>query len=85
MIWAGALYQVAKHFILDISQRQLSWRRDQPSIHAEAATDGIYVMRTPVPDGTLDAAGAVAAYKDLANLERDFRHIKADDLQLRPI
>ena len=77
--------KVAKHFILDIGQGQLSWRRDQPSIDAEAATDGIYVIRTPVPDGTLDAAGAVAAYKDLANLERDFRHIKADDLQLRPI
>ncbi|MFZ0226732.1 MAG: hypothetical protein WAL41_07275, partial [Mycobacterium sp.] len=39
----------------------------------------------PVPDDTLDAAGAVAAYKDLARLERDFRHIKADDLDLRPI
>jgi hypothetical protein len=55
------------------------------AIDAEAATDGIYVIRTPVPEGTLDAPGAVAAYKDLANLERDFRHIKADDLDLRPI
>jgi Transposase DDE domain len=77
--------KVAKHFTLDISQGQLSWRRDQASIGAEAATDGIYVIRTPVPEGTLDAPGAVAAYKDLANLERDFRHIKADDLDLRPI
>jgi hypothetical protein len=77
--------KVAKHFILDIGQGQLSWRRDQASIGAEAATDGIYVIRTPVPHGTLDAAGTVAAYKDLANLERDFRHIKADDLDLRPI
>jgi hypothetical protein len=77
--------KVAKHFILDIAPGQLSWQRDQPAIDAEAATDGIYVIRTPVPDTTLDAAGAVAAYKDLANLERDFRHIKADDLDLRPI
>jgi hypothetical protein len=77
--------KVAKHFILDISQQQISWRRDQASIDAEAATDGIYVIRTPVPAETLDAPGAVAAYKDLARLERDFRHLKADDLDLRPI
>ena len=77
--------KVAKHFLLDISDGRISWRRDQDSIDAEALTDGIYVIRTPVPAGTLDAAGAVAAYKDLANLERDFRHIKAEDLDLRPI
>jgi hypothetical protein len=77
--------KVAKHFILDIGDGRISWRRDQASIDAEAATDGIYVIRTPVPADTLDAAGAVAAYKDLANLERDFRHIKAEDLDLRPI
>ena len=77
--------KVAKHFILDIGQQRISWHRDQAAIDAEAATDGIYVIRTPVAAETLDAAGTVAAYKDLANLERDFRHIKADDLDLRPI
>jgi hypothetical protein len=77
--------KVAKHFILDIGPGRITWRRDQASIDAEAATDGIYVIRTPVPAGTLDAPGAVAAYKDLARLERDFRHLKADDLDLRPI
>jgi len=77
--------KVAKHFILDIGEGRISWRRDQDNIDAEALTDGIYVIRTPVPAGTLDAPGAVAACKDLANLERDFRHIKAEDLDLRPI
>jgi Transposase DDE domain len=77
--------KVAKHFLLDIGEGRISWRRDQASIDTEAATDGIYVIRTPVPAQTLDAAGAVAAYKDLASLERDFRHLKADDLDLRPI
>ena len=77
--------KVAKHFLLDIGEGRISWRRDQASIDTEAATDGIYVIRTPVPAETLDAAGAVAAYKDLASLERDFRHLKADDLDLRPI
>ena len=77
--------KVAKHFLLDIGEGRISWRRDQDNIDAEAATDGIYVIRTPVPAETLDPAGAVAAYKDLANLERDFRHIKAEDLDLRPV
>jgi hypothetical protein len=77
--------KVAKHFLLDIGEGRISWRRDQGNIDAEAATDGIYVIRTPVPAGTLDAPAAVAAYKDLARLERDFRHIKAEDLDLRPI
>ena len=77
--------KVAKHFLLDISEGRISWRRDQDSIDAEALTDGIYVIRTPVPAQTLEAPAAVAAYKDLANLERDFRHLKAEDLDLRPI
>jgi Transposase DDE domain len=77
--------KVAKHFDLDITQGQLTWRRNQASIDAEALTDGIYVIRTPVPPETLDAPGAVTAYKALASLERDFRSIKADDLDLRPI
>jgi hypothetical protein len=77
--------KVAKHFLLDIGDGRISWRRDQGNIDAEALTDGIYVIRTPVPAETLDAAGAVAACKDLARLERDFRHIKAEDLDLRPI
>jgi hypothetical protein len=59
--------------------------RRQDSIQAEAALDGIYVIRTPVPPGELDAAGIVTAYKNLKYVERDFRHIKADDLDLRPV
>ena len=77
--------KVAKHFTLDIRDGQLTWQRNQASIDAEAATDGIYVIRTPVPASTLTAAGAVTAYKNLAEAGRDFRSIKADDLDLRPI
>jgi len=77
--------KVAKHFILDIGPGRFSWARDQEKIAAEAALDGIYVIRTSVPGGILDAAGAVAAYKNLKHVERDFRITKADDLDLRPI
>ncbi|MGH8938908.1 MAG: IS1634 family transposase, partial [Actinomycetes bacterium] len=77
--------KVAKHVILDIGPGRLAWRRDEEKIAAEAALDGIYVIRTSVPASILDAAGAVAAYKDLKHVERDFRITKADDLDLRPI
>jgi hypothetical protein len=77
--------KMAKHFTLDISEGRITWRRDRVSIDTEALTDGIYVIRTPVPSETLDALGTVAAYKSLSRLERDFRSLKADDLDLRPI
>jgi hypothetical protein len=77
--------KVGKHFIPDIGPGRLSWTQDAGKIAAEAALDGIYVIRTSVPAGTLDTAAAITAYKDLKHVERDFRHIKADDLDLRPI
>jgi hypothetical protein len=77
--------KVAKHFILDIGPARLAWRRDEGKIAAEAALDGIYVIRTSVPASVLGTAGAVTAYKDLKHVERDFRITKADDLDLRPI
>jgi hypothetical protein len=76
--------KVAKHFTLDNGEGTFTWRRDQASIDAEAAFDGIYVIRTPVSADSLDAAAAVEAYKDLSAVEQDFRICK-DDLDLRPI
>jgi hypothetical protein len=76
--------KVAKHFTTTIGEASFTWARDQASIAAEAALDGIYVIRTPVPAAELDAPAAVAAYKDLAHVEQDFR-ISKDDLDLRPI
>ena len=76
--------KVAKHFIISISEAAFTWQRDQDSIGAEAAFDGIYVLRTPLPAQALEAAAAVAAYKDLSNVEHDFKVTK-DDLDLRPI
>jgi hypothetical protein len=78
-------YKVAKHFLLDIGDGRISWQRDQAAIGAEAALDGIYVIRTPVPAAKLDTPAVVTAYKNLSRVERDFRILKADDLDLRPI
>jgi hypothetical protein len=78
-------YKVAKHITLEITDASFTHRRDQARIDAEAALDGIYIIRTSVDADTLDPAGTVTAYKNLAALERDFRNIKADDLDVRPI
>src|SRR5450755_1005036 len=77
--------KAGKHFITEVTGTSFTWRRDQDKIAAEAALDGIYVIRTSVPADVLDAAAAVSAYKDLKYAERDFRITKADDLDLRPI
>ena len=78
-------YKTAKHFTVTITDTTLAVQRRQDQIDAEAALDGFYVLRTPVPAAELDAPTVVAAYKNLKYVERDFRHIKSDDLDLRPV
>jgi hypothetical protein len=78
-------YKTGKHFEVTIADDSLTVTRRQDRIDAEAVLDGFYVLRTPIPANELDAPGVVAAYKNLKYVERDFRHIKADDLDLRPV
>ena len=78
-------YKTAKHFAVTITDTTLTIERRQDQIDAEAALDGFYVLRTPIPADELDAAAVVTAYKNLKYVERDFRHIKSDDLDLRPV
>ena len=78
-------FKVAKHFDLQITDTTFTWTRRADQIAAEAALDGIYVVRTSVAADQLDAPGVVEAYKQLANVERDFRSLKTVDLELRPI
>jgi hypothetical protein len=78
-------YKTAKHFGVTITDGSLAVERRQDHIDAEAALDGFYVLRTPIPASELDGPAVVAAYKNLKYVERDFRHIKSDDLDLRPI
>src|SRR5215472_13135002 len=78
-------YKTGKHFTIEITDTTLAVTRNQAQIDAEAALDRFYVLRTPVPASQLDAPGVVTAYKNLKYVERDFRSIKADDLDLRPV
>jgi hypothetical protein len=78
-------YKMGKHFDITITDTTMSVTRRHEQITAEAALDGIYVLRTCVPAERLDSAGVVSAYKNLAHVERDFGILKSDDLDLRPI
>ena len=78
-------HKMRKHFDLDITDTAFSFARKTGEIAAEAATDGIYVVRTSLPAETLDDAATVRSYKSLALVERAFRCIKTVDLHVRPV
>jgi hypothetical protein len=78
-------YKTGKHFEVTITDDSLTVTRRQAQIDAEAALDGFYVLRTPIPASQLDGPAVVTAYKNLKYVERDFRSIKSDDLDLRPV
>jgi transposase len=78
-------YKVAKHFVLDIQDTAFAFQRKPDSIAAEAALDGIYIIRTSVPADQMDSAACVRHYKSLALVEHAFRSLKTIDLKIRPI
>ena len=78
-------HKVAKHFDLVIGEAAFSFTRKAAAIAAEAALDGLYIIRTSVPEDAMDGPDCVRYYKALANVERAFRSIKTVDLNVRPI
>ena len=78
-------YKVAKHFVVTITDDDLTFERKAEQIDAEAALDGIYVLRTDLKPEVLDTTATVRAYKGLASVERAFRNLKTIDLEVRPI
>ena len=78
-------YQVGKHFQIEIGEASFSFTRNETAIAAEAALDGIYVLRTSLTAAQADAAITVRACKRLAQVERAFRSLKRTDLELRPV
>jgi hypothetical protein len=78
-------HKMAKHFALDITDTGFSFARKTDEITAEAALDGLYVVRTSLPAAALDDTATVRSYKSLSLVERAFRCIKTVDLQIRPV
>jgi Transposase DDE domain len=78
-------FNVAKHFTLKITNKRFSYEIDEARVAAEAALDGVYVIRTNVDRKKLTKERAVLAYKQLTSVERAFRSLKTMDLHVRPI
>ncbi len=78
-------YKVGKHFKLDIHDDRFDFEIDPDKVAAEAALDGIYVVRTSLPEERMSADDTVRGYKLLSQVERAFRSLKSIDLKLRPI
>jgi transposase len=78
-------YKMKKHFDLQITDATFSFARKTAEVAAEAATDGLYVVRTSLPEATLGDADTVRSYKSLSRVERAFRCIKTVDLNVRPV
>ena len=78
-------HKMAKHFCVEIEESSFSYSRTEDTIATEAALDGVYVLRTTIGEAALDTAGVISAYKDLSGVERDFRSMKAIDVDIRPV
>jgi len=78
-------YKMSKHVVLDIRDRGFDFRLDDAKVAAEAALDGLYVIRTSVPAPRLPTDDVVRSYKMLSQVERAFRSLKTIDLEVRPI
>ena len=74
-----------KQFETTIEDDRFTYRLREEEVAAEAALDGIYVVRTNVSAETLSAEQVVAGYKRLSHVEQAFRSLKTTMLQLRPI
>lgn len=78
-------YKVGKHYKLDIHDDSFGFEIDQEKVAAEAALDGIYVVRTSLSEQRISADDTVRSYKLLGHVERAFRSFKTIDLKVRPI
>jgi transposase len=78
-------FKMAKHIVLDIKDDGFDFALNEKSIAAEAALDGIYVIRTSLAKERMDSDEAVRSYKDLTAVERAFKSLKSVDLLVRPI
>jgi hypothetical protein len=78
-------FKVGKHFHLLIGEERFRYEREQAQIAAEAALDGIYIIRSNVAADRLPSEELVRSYKLLAEVERGFRTLRSIDLQVRPV
>jgi len=69
-------FKMRKHMHLTIDGDHLAYSVDRDSVAREAATDGLVVVRSNVPDHQKDASDLVRTYEDLSHIEQGYRSIK---------
>lgn len=77
--------KMEKHFILEIADGVFNYARNEERIQKEALLDGIYVVRTSVPDEEMAMTEVIETYKGLQEVEQAFRNMKSMQLELRPV
>lgn len=80
-----AKHKMEKHFILEIADGVFKYARNEERIQKEALLDGIYVVRTSVPNEELAMTEVIETYKGLQQVEQAFRNMKSMQLELRPV
>jgi len=78
-------YKVGKHFDLVIGDASFEYTINEARVAQEATLDGIYVIRTAVPQERMGSDDVVRNYKSLSQVEQAFRSMKTVDLEVRPI
>ena len=81
---ALARWKAGKFFFWRVQDGKLEWSVDQERVETEQSLDGCYVVRTDVPERVFDKNAAVAAYRQLAEVDRGFRQLKTVGLEIRP-
>jgi transposase len=79
-----ARWKVGKFFMWRVRGGKLEWELDQPRVDTEQSLDGCYVVRTDAPERVFNKDEAVARYRGLAEVERDFRQLKTVAIEIRP-
>lgn len=78
-------YRMRKHFDLQITDQDFTFKRKAEQINNEAALDGIYILRTGLAENECSTSEVVRSYKNLEQAERAFKTFKGPELQIRPI
>lgn len=68
-----------------LEDRMLRYELDEAALAEHAKLDGCYVLETDVPSSLMDKTTIDARYRDLQNVERNFRTMKTGLLEVRPI
>jgi len=69
---------------LQVKKGRLRLKLDRSALEAQAKLDGCYVIETDLQTGQADAQTVHDRYKDLSQVERDFRTLKSGHLDFRP-